>query len=479
MSESPPPAPPARPSALGARAIVTAQVVRLLFRIVSAAALARLLTPGAYGLHGMAVMIYGLLFMVRDLGVFAGMQQPGLTPPRFNALCLLAFLGGLVLALVCALSGWPAAWFFDEPRLPAVLAGMALAFVFGGCSVPPLAVLYREQRVGHAVSVETGAVILSALAAIAAAAAGAGVWALVLMTVLNEFLAAAGAWWLCPRRPGFDFTGVSWRGILGFGAHLTGHSMASYLSRTIDQLIVGRAAGTVELGFYGRGAQATTLTVQLAVAPFSGWAVATLTRRRGQREDFVHLFRRLLNGLLHFSLPPAMVCLVAPAFAVRLLYGEKWLETTEVVRWLGLASLVQPWLFTHGWLLQAVARTRRLLVISTFGLVAIATASLLARHQGIDAIAGAVALATLLHALVSAALVLGATPVRLRDLLQPALAPLVLHGGLAVTLLVSRLLAPSQAWWLPLPLIAGYYVAAWLALPAVRREAREHFLLHT
>lgn len=459
--------------------IVAAQLVRFVTRFLSAAVLARLLTPGDYGLHGMAAVVYSLLYMVRDLGVSTAMQQPQHTWQRFNALCRIAFLGGLGLATICALLGAPAAWFFQEPRLPPVLAVMGLAFIFGGAAVPALATLYREKRVQAAVTVETVATVLASLASIGAAAAGAGVWALVLLSVLNELFAAVGAWWQCSTRPGLDTRGAPWRELLGFSTHLTGHSVASYLARTIDQIIVGRSAGTADLGLYGRGTQATTLPIQLSVAPFSAWAIAALARQREHAAEFVALYRRLINGLQHFSLPPAIVCLAVPEFAVRLLYGEKWLAAAEVVRWLGIALLVQPWIFTQGWLLQSVGRTRRLMIASATGLTVVALACFAVRQQGITAIALAVAAGTVVHALVAVLAGLGLTPVRGRDLFHPVLVPLALHGGLAALLPAVRYAAPGAPWWLPLPVIVGYYAAAWLALPVVRREVRGHFLLHT
>ncbi len=479
MSDPRPPVSPSPGQNSGARVIVVAQAVRFVARFATAAVLARLLTPAAYGLHAMAAVVYSLLYMVRDFGVFPAMQQPNHSPARFNALCRIGFLGGLALAALCALLGAPAAWFFDEPKLPPVLAAMGLAFIFGGAAVPAYAALYREKRIRAAVTAETTAAVLAAVAGIFAAALGAGVWALVLTSVLNEFFSSLGAWWQCTTRPGLDTRGAPWRELLGFSTHLTGHSVANYLARTIDQVIVGRSAGTVELGLYGRGTQATTLPVQLAVAPFSGWAIAALARQREHAVEFVLLFRRLLNGLQHFSLPPAMVCLAAPEFAVRLLYGEKWLAAAEVARWLGVALLVQPWIFTQGWLLQSIGQARRLMAISAIGLTIVAGSCLAVRQHGIVAIAGAVAAGTVIQALVAIAFSLGRSPVRLRDLIEPALPPLALHGVMAILLALLPRFAAGAPWWLPLPVIAGYYAAAWLLVPAVRRDLRGHFLLHT
>ncbi len=460
----------------GARTILGAQLVKLAVRLTSAALLARLLSPDAYGLHGMAAMIYSLLYMVRDVGVFTAIQQPGLTTSRFHQLCALGAGAGLALAVVCALLGQPLAWFFDEPRLPPIMAALAVAFLFSGTTLAPIALLYREQRIAAAAGLDVTATVISTITALVAAASGAGVWSLVLLSIAYEVTMAIGSWWLSPWRPGWRIAGGGWSGILALSVNLTGHTVAHYLARTVDQVVVGRMGRASDLGLYGRGVQATTALLQVAVAPLSGWGVTSLARLRDDRAAFTALAARFLNGLFHFSLAPAALCVVAPETVVRIFFGPRWLEAAGVVQWLGIATAVQPWLFVQSWMLQAGGHTRRLLTTSLLGLALITTACLLARGHGLETIAQATAIGTLLHALV--ALPLGTKPLGLRagDLLRPLLAPVIIHGGLALALVALRRLAPDAAWWWPLPLAAGYYGAAWIVFPAVRRETRDHFL---
>lgn len=476
MTAPRPSAAPAAAPVSGARSIVAAQVAKLALRLTSAAVLARLLTPDAYGLHGMAAALYGLLYMVRDFGVFAAVQQPDLTPARFNALCRIAVIGGVVLAGLCVLLGAPAAWFFGEPRVPAVLAALGAGFILGGFAVPPLALLYREQRVATAMGIDVAGSAVSIAAAIAAAAAGWGVWALVTMAVVHELVVATVAWLRCPWRPGLDTGGTAWRDLLGSGASLTGHSVAGYFARTVDQIIVGQGQGAAALGYYGRGAQITTAAMQLAIAPFNGWAIATLARCRDRTDEFAATFRRLLNGVMHLALPVAVVCLVAPGWIVRGLYGEAWLPAAEIVRWLGLALLGQPLVFAQTWLLQATNQPHRLLRNSLLGLAAVVATCLLARPAGPAAVAAAAAAGTLVHGIGGLLLCLGLTPVKPRDLLASLAGPALLHGGLWLGL------TAAGGWIAPAPLLlpvaaAAYYGLAWVAVPAVRRELRGHFLV--
>jgi O-antigen/teichoic acid export membrane protein len=464
----------------GGRALFLAQGVKFAVRAASAMTLARLLLPEDYGLFGMAGAVYGLLSIVRDLGTGAAVQQAGLTRERFDGLCRFGLLGGLVLGGICAAAGPAAARFFEEPRLPALLVGLAACFPLAGAATPLQSLLYREQRIAVAAKIDAASLAAGCAAAIAAAFAGAGAWALVVMAVATELAALALVWrnstWL-PRRPQ---GASSWRELLTFGAHLSGHGVAGYFTRNIDQIIVGRAAGAATLGLYGRGVQATTLPMQFAVAPFTGWIIAMLARVQTEADTYRAFFRSALNGLAHLTLPLAAVCIAAPDISVTLLYGAKWSAASPVVRWLGLGLATQPWWFAYMWLLISVGRTRRLFGLSSLAFAIFLTATLVARHSGITGMAVAVAAASVATAITTLAFSLGVTPVRAADVASASWRPCVLHGILTVVLILTGRLLVSR----PLPIAAIGLLAAGLAYlavalavwPAVRRECLGHFL---
>ena len=211
-------APSPNPLLRGGRVILAAQAMRLLVRIASAMILTRLLTPDAYGLQGMALTVYGLLYMIRDFGVLTAAQQRDFTRQSFNAYSRLGLMGGLFLAVLGSALGWPLGWFFHEPhRLPPVLAAMSAAFLFSGAAAPALGLLYRQQKIPTLAAIEVGAMTLASAVAVLAAVAGLGVWSLVLMALINEAAICATAWWFCPWRPGRDIGNTRWRTLLTFG----------------------------------------------------------------------------------------------------------------------------------------------------------------------------------------------------------------------------------------------------------------------
>ncbi len=464
----------------GGQALLLAQGVKFVVRAASAMTLARLLTPDDYGVFGMAATVYGLLSIVRDLGTGAAVQQAGLTRERFDALCRFGLLGGIALGAICAAAGPVAAVFFAEPRLPALLAGLAAGFPLAGSGAPLQALLYREQRIATAARIDATSLAAGCLAAVVIAVAGAGAWALVVMAVATELVALTLVWRISAWRPRPPSGATPWRDLLTFGAHLSGHGVANYFARTVDQVVLGRTLGTAALGIYGRSVQATTLPMQFAVAPFTGWIIAMLARVQSDGPAFRAFFRSALNGLAHLTLPIAAVCIAVPDLFVTLLYGERWSEAAPAVRWLGLGLAMQPWLFAYVWLLIATGHTRRLLVLSTISLAVFGAAAVLARHAGLPGMAAAIAAASFVASAVTLAAALGPTAVRATDVVAASWRPWVLHGGLALVLasaghqLAGRSKPAAAAGVALAAAIYGAVVVAWWR--GARAEGRAHFL---
>lgn len=464
--------------------VFIAQTLRLAIRLGSAALLARILTPATYGLFGMAASVFGLLNMARDLGIITALQQPGITSQRFNAFCRVGLIGGLALAALGAALAIPTGRFYaDDETVPWVVAAMCSAFIFSGVAAPALGLLYREQRAGQIAMIEVIAMAVGAVVAVTAANLGAGVWSLVLMGVLTDGVVCLLAWRACPWHPGSDTSGTSWSSLATFGASLTGHNIANYCTRTLDQITLGYTGGTGALGLYGRGAQIAALPAQYGIIPFNSYMVAGLRSSGGSSAGYTEFFRRGLNGLLHISFAAAAVCVAVPELLVRGLFGPQWLEASPVVRWLGIALAVQPLSSAPYWLLGGQGEGRRLLHWSICGVVFMGAGCAFAARLGLEAVAITAALAALLQAALAPVFCTGRTPVRVRDWYEPMFAPAMLHGGLAVLLfLVTRLVQTEQPEIVrgAVLLVAGltYYGTAVFFSSRVRAELRTHVFLN-
>jgi len=102
--------------------------------LISVLVLARVLTPADFGLVAMATAMIAFVELFGWLGLdVALIQRPGATREHFDSAWTMNVLIGASVALVLLACGWPLAWFYDDPRLIALVAFLSLGPLVQGC----------------------------------------------------------------------------------------------------------------------------------------------------------------------------------------------------------------------------------------------------------------------------------------------------------------------------------------------------------
>ena len=239
---------------------LSAQVLRL----ASSLALTRLLLPEAFGLMAAINTLYFGLLMFSDLGIWQSVvRSPRGHDPRFlGTAWLVQMLRGGVLAgliLLLALSIWLAAgqgWFaegtvYADPRLPPMMAVLALCAVIQGMESMQLACAQRELMGRQIVRLELLTQLATILFTVLAAWLTGSVWALVLGTVIATATKTALSYVLIPGkrvRPGWD--AESAREIVGFGKWIFVSSIIGFLAAHGEKLILGASLGVATFGVF-------------------------------------------------------------------------------------------------------------------------------------------------------------------------------------------------------------------------------------
>ncbi|MCB1907312.1 MAG: MOP flippase family protein [Rhodocyclaceae bacterium] len=336
---------------------LASQVGRQLIVFVTTIVLARLLTPADFGLIGMATVFTGFAMIINDVGVSGALvQRQQIDERHLSSMFWLNQIVGLALCGLTNLLAPVISAFFDAPELAAVLRVLSLLFVAGALGIVQQAVLVRAIDFRRLGLVETAAVLLAGGIAIALAAAGFGVWSLVLQLVLMPALTTAGLWLSSDWRPRWCFD----RGALGelvpFGLNMAGFNSVNYLARNLDYLFVGKFLGATSLGYY-------TLAYRLMVYPLQAVSTAVarvsfpaLSRTAENREMLIEGFLKMTKGVSIVTFPMVLgIFAVAPSF-VEVVYGRDWLVTADLLRILCAAGLVQSVGTTVGAVYQSIGR---------------------------------------------------------------------------------------------------------------------------
>lgn len=439
-----------------------AQVMRQIVQLGAVAVLARLLGPGPYGLVALATVVVGLLQLLVDLGLGSSAVREGNLSPGQESTVLRLNLGAALLVglAVQGTAPWIAA-LLRERELAWVLRGVSPGFLLAGALQTRRAVLQRAMRFRLLAGIELIAVAAGAATSISLASLGAGALSLVIGSVAQQgmwcvaVLIAAG---LPPRAP-FDLPSV--RPLLGFGCYFTAFSVVNYVSRTLDNALVGSLMGRVALGVYEKAYALMMLPVTQISSVISQVMFPALSAVRDDPERFRFLYLGAVRKIAGLAAPLTALCVAASGPVVRLLLGRRFEPAIPIFSVLSLVMGLQALLNSAGWLYMASGRMRRMFRMGLLNAAVVCAAIVAGALQGSPLAvarwyAGSVALVFLPTILV--ALRAGGIPARLffGRIAAPALS--------AVAACTAAALLPA----LPLPgtllLLAGVYGAVHAAI---------------
>jgi O-antigen/teichoic acid export membrane protein len=344
----------------GAAATLSAAALSLGLRVVGTVVLARLLTPGDFGLVTM-VTTFSLFAASFGLNGFteAVIQFEELDHYTASNLFWLNSGVGLVLAIAFAAAGSLLARFYGNPLVASVATCLSVGIFISVASVLHLALLKRAMRFS-ALSVNdvVGLGVYTAVGALLALA-GWGYWALVVAVVAQAFSLMIGAWWLCPWVPSLPRRTGKTGAMVRFAAKVYGQFTVRYSTQNIDNLLVGWRFNAAALGFYKRAYDLFALAASQLTAPLSNVALASLSRLN---EDHVRFRRYLASslGMVAFAgmAMSADLTLVGKD-VVRLVLGAKWSESGKIFELFGPGIGVMLIYNTIGWVHLSIGKPGR------------------------------------------------------------------------------------------------------------------------
>jgi PST family polysaccharide transporter len=404
-------------AARGAAALAFAKPIKAVTSLVFVATLARLLTPADFGLVAMVAVVTRFIDVFRDAGLSnAIIQREGLTGPQLNAVFWVNVAISASLGVVLIVGSPGVAWFYDEPRLIPVTVALGCGLLLSGTSIQHRALLRRRMRFLSIVSAELVAFIVSNLVAVWMALLGFRYWALVARSLTETVVLGAGLWLSSGWHPSLPRRAPGTGALLKFGANLTGFNVLNFLSRNMDNVLVGRFFGAAALGVYQKAYDLMMLSAREVMRPAGTVAISALSRIAGDDERYRRGYFRIVDKLLLVTTPFAALMLAAPDWLVGVLLGKQWESVIPLAQVFGITALLQPLSATVGWLLMTQDRTTgmlRLGVLTTaFNLTLFAVGSI----WGVYGIAVAYSLGQLLRTPLSLSYAAHQGPVGQRDM---------------------------------------------------------------
>ncbi len=306
------------------------------------AILANLLAPSDFGLRGIILIMLGFLTLLADLGLGAALvHEPTVTPEQLSTVFYLNVLFGLILSTALFASSGLIAAFFRDERLILILRVMSFAFLLSSFGAIFAAQLQKELRFKMRFIIELTEWAVSGVASVLLALRGLGVWSIVYGYMLGVLVRVVLLWVTASMRPRLMFSLKSIDKFLKFGIFVYGQQLLNFLTRNLDNIIIGRFLGPEALGYY-------SLAYSLMLTPVSRISDSVSQVIFPTFSLFQHDNQRIREGYLKvvryvsFITFPMMagMLVVAPQLMVAI-YGPKWVPAIAVLQIFCLVGALQ------------------------------------------------------------------------------------------------------------------------------------------
>ncbi|MGB9234317.1 MAG: lipopolysaccharide biosynthesis protein [Terriglobales bacterium] len=359
-------------------------------QLISTVVLARLLTPGDYGLVAMVTTFNLLLTNFGLNGFTEAIQQREQINRRLVSNLFWINAGvGLLLTIAFAGAGSLLARFYGDPRVAHVTVAISPTIFLSSISVEHLALLKRAMRFSTVSFNDMVARVISLTVSIGLAWFHFGYWALVAGALATPLTTAIGAWLRCRWIPGWPRREAGTGSMVRYCLNVYGRFSFNYFARNTDNLLVGWRFGPSALGFYKKAYDLFLLPACQLTAPLTSVAVSALSRLDAKSEQYRRYFLRTIAIMAFVGMGIGADLTLVANDIIRLVLGPGWETAGRIFMFFGPGVGIMLIYNTHGWLHLSIGTAHRWFrwVIVEFAVTA--GLFLVGLHWGPAGIAGA------------------------------------------------------------------------------------------
>ncbi len=321
----------------GAAWMVAARFAERGLGFVSTMVLARLLAPSDFGLVAMAMVFVAAADVLGAFGLdWALVRQPGLERRHLDTAWTIRALLGITSVLVLALVAVPAADFYREPRIVAMIMVLGLSLLVAAVENPGVIHFRRDMDFNKEFRLRTASKVAGAFVAVTAAILLRSYWALLLGTLASRFTSTAMSYAMHPHRPRPTLSAR--RELLGFSIWLWLANILTFVRTRSVEMVLGRLDGARDLGLFSVSNELSQLASTELAAPINR-ALFSAYAAQGDRAQAVgesYLYANPLIWLI--SLPIAVGTYLCASQVVLLVLGENWHDAIPLLRTLAIAG---------------------------------------------------------------------------------------------------------------------------------------------
>jgi O-antigen/teichoic acid export membrane protein len=319
--------------------------------------LARLLDPEVFGLVAVSLMATRFIEIFTETGFGAALihRQHGFEEARDTAFTMM-LVRGVGLSIVAALVAPGVASFYQQPTLTGVIAISGLSFMLLGFQNINIIALQKELDAKRLTYLEMTKSVLGFVISVGLAYWLRDVWALVYAQVANAAIASILSFVFVPGRLRLRFKLPIAKELYQYGRFMTGLGIVVFLTREMDNALIGRLLGMETLGFYVVAYSLATIPADY-LSKFLSRVVFPMFSKLQQDVPALRFeYVRAIKLISTLVVPTSVAVIVLAPEIIQVLYGDRWAAAAAPLRILAVFGCFRALWQLNGYLYNAIGR---------------------------------------------------------------------------------------------------------------------------
>lgn len=319
--------------------------LKVFSKVVSAvklAILARLLSPNDYGIFSLVLVSISLIEVFTESGINTILVQSHKKIEEYIDTAWIFSIGrGFLIAGVMWLLSIGMSNYYHEPHLFRFVILASLIPIIRGFINPAIITFYKDLDFRKDTYYRMSLVIIDFFAAIFFGMILRNTYALILPMFFSAFADVFISFYFVSLKPKLQFDKNVFAEIFSHSKWLNNISILDYLTKNLDNLIIGKFLGTTQLGFYQNAFSVTqSATSELGLSVIHA-SFPIYSRLSDDLKRLRSAFSKVGIAFSLFLIIPTLIFIFFPQFIVKIQFGDKWIELASILPILALAGYIQ------------------------------------------------------------------------------------------------------------------------------------------
>ncbi|MDC1362260.1 lipopolysaccharide biosynthesis protein, partial [Crocinitomicaceae bacterium] len=308
---------------------ISQYILSFVFSIV----LARYITPQEYGLTGMISIFTIIAALLVNSGFSTSIiRDKSATDEDYSSIFYFNIFLSIALYLILFFSADGIASFYNEPELVILLPLISIPLILNSFNLVQNALLIKSLNLKRQAIINLTALSISIVVGCVFVINGFGIYSIVVHLIAQSIILIIMHWTYSDWRPtsSFDFAKIKshWK----FSSNILFTSLFNQIMLNIDNLIIGKAYSTHELGIVMRAKNSKNIPENITSGTVSTVSFSVLSNINDQKELFIKKFYGFLKLSLIVSALCSVLLIVLSKEFILIFYGDVWVESIDFLK---------------------------------------------------------------------------------------------------------------------------------------------------